>query len=51
MTHSPPFGILADELVRDPSAPEFGSHGDYFNPGNPSHDNFGLIAVGKEPDS
>jgi hypothetical protein len=60
-THSPLFGILADELGPDPSAPEFGAHvfhadpagghGDYFNTGNPSHDNFGLIAVGKEPDS
>lgn len=58
-THSPLIGMFDDELGRDPSAPEFGAHvfhsdptgghGDYWNRGNPSLDNFGLIVVGKEP--
>jgi hypothetical protein len=60
-THSPLIGVFDDELGRDPSAPEFGAHvfhadpagdhGAYWNTGNPSLRSFGLIAVGKEPDS
>ena len=59
VTHSPLLGAATDAHGADPSDPHFGAevfrsdpesgHTDYWNEGNPSLDNFGLIAVGEEP--